>query len=92
MSYVTQDTIWPTSVELAPGAKAVIDLFYKLADDTSSDAGQRMAKDVFTPTARLNSPAGIIQGSEGKYSHTNWSIANAVRPSLAAYTSPRNLT
>lgn len=65
MGYVTEKTIWPTSVELDQSVKALLDLFYSLADDKSSEAGPRIAKEVFTKDGAMGSSAGVAKGSEG---------------------------
>lgn len=67
MGYVTENTAWPTSVELDPSVKELIDLFYTLADDKSSDAGPRLANEVFTKDATMGSSAGVAKGAEGTY-------------------------
>ena len=66
MSYVTESTIWPDSVALDSSVKDVIALFYKLADNTGPEAGPRMAKEVFTETAKLVAGHGGFEGSEGQ--------------------------
>ena len=66
MSYVTQDTIWPDSKVLDSKVKDVISLFYELADDTSAEAGPRMASEVFASNAKIVIGTGTFEGSEGK--------------------------
>ena len=66
MSYVTQDTIWPDAVTLDSKVKDIIDLFYQLADDTSPEAGPRMAEEVFTDSARMVAGTGTFEGSAGE--------------------------
>ncbi|EXA32091.1 hypothetical protein FOVG_16668 [Fusarium oxysporum f. sp. pisi HDV247] len=63
MSYVTSDTIWPTPA-LNDKIKQLIAMFYQLADIQSSDAGPRMASEVFTEDASMITPAGTFQGSK----------------------------
>lgn len=65
MSYVTQHTVWPNCVALDSKVKDVISLFYQLADDTSAEAGPRMAREVFTSSAKMVIGAGTFEGSEG---------------------------
>jgi hypothetical protein len=65
MSYVTQATVWPEPVSLDGAVKDVLGLFYQLADDKSSQAGPRMASEVFTPDATLLAATGVFRGKEG---------------------------
>jgi hypothetical protein len=65
MGYVTEKTIWPTSVQLDQSVKGLIDLFYTLADDKSSNAGPRIAEEVFTKDGTMGAAAGVAKGSEG---------------------------
>lgn len=65
MGYVTESTIWPTSVQLDQSVKGLIDLFYTLTDDKSSNAGPRLAEEVFTKDGTMGSSAGVAKGSEG---------------------------
>ncbi len=67
MSYVTKDTTWPTAVPLDPAVKSLIDRFYSLADDTSPEAGPRMASEIFTEDAKLITGAGELSGHEGMH-------------------------
>lgn len=60
----TETTVWPTSVELDPSIKDLIGLFYALADDKSSDAGPRMAREVFSKDAFMGAATGGFNGSE----------------------------
>ncbi|KAK5210839.1 hypothetical protein LTR47_001560 [Exophiala xenobiotica] len=64
MSYVIQDTIWPSSVNLDGGVKDLLALFYELADNTGPGAGPRMASDVFTKDAKVVAGTGESNGSE----------------------------
>jgi hypothetical protein len=48
MGYWTASTDWPSIKPVPEPVKALIELFYSLADDTSSSAGDRMADEVFT--------------------------------------------
>jgi len=66
MSYVTKDTVWPTAVTLDPAVKKLIDLFYSLADDTSPEAGPRMASEVFTKDGKMIAGVGGFSGQEGR--------------------------
>ncbi|KAK5054689.1 hypothetical protein LTR84_001581 [Exophiala bonariae] len=76
MGYVTAKTTWPTAVQLDASVKELIDLFYTLADDKSSDAGPRLAAEVFTKDATMGSSAGTAQGTEAiSHSRDNaWNI------------------
>lgn len=64
MGYVTEKTIWPTSVELDQSVKDLVDLFYTLADDKSSESGPRLAKEVFTKDGEMGA-AAFAKGFEG---------------------------
>jgi hypothetical protein len=65
MSYVTENTIWPTSTTVALETKAIIDLFFTLADLRAPEAGPRMADEVFAEDAEMVSSTGTAKGSAG---------------------------
>ncbi len=67
MAYVIQDTIWPSVPALDQQTKDLLSLFYSLADDTGPDAGERMAKEVFTEQARMIAGTGEFMGSAGQW-------------------------
>jgi hypothetical protein len=50
MTYVTDGTIWP-EYPISPKVKAVLELFFTLADLNSPEAGPRLATEVFSSTA-----------------------------------------
>lgn len=68
MSYVIERTVWP-DWEITPENRALLSLFFELADTKSSEAGPRMAADVFTSDAVLAGGRGKISGTEGIETH-----------------------
>jgi hypothetical protein len=66
--WVTQNTIWPTSATGTPETKAIIEQFFFLADLNASEAGARLADEVFTEDAELVSSTGTAKGSVGMIS------------------------
>lgn len=68
MSYVIEKTVWP-DWEIAPEKRALLSLFFELADMKSSEAGPRMAADVFSSDAVLAGGRGTISGTEGIENH-----------------------
>lgn len=70
MGYPTALTIWPSD---GPGEKVIhlIDLFFTLADSQDDDAGERMAKEVFTKDGVFSATRGLFRGSNGILSTLN---------------------
>ncbi|OAL39601.1 hypothetical protein AYO20_00998 [Fonsecaea nubica] len=64
MSYVTKETVWPLAIVLDDKVKALIALFYELADNTGPEAGPRMANEVFTSTGKFVASHAAFSGRE----------------------------
>ncbi|KAJ5531860.1 hypothetical protein N7527_005253 [Penicillium freii] len=58
MSYITENTVWPTATVLKPEIKDLIRDFYVLADLPDPQAGVQYAADIFTPTGVMKGPFG----------------------------------
>lgn len=65
MGYWTASTDWPSIKSVPDPVKALIELFFSLADDNSSSAGDRMADEVFTFDAILAGHSNIA-GTESE--------------------------
>ena len=70
MAYVIENTVWP-DWEITQEKRALLSLFFELADLKSSEAGPRMAAEVFTSDAVLAGGRGKISGTEGNNLHEN---------------------
>jgi hypothetical protein len=64
MTYITEGTIWP-DYPISSKVKAVLELFYTLADLNSPEAGPRLAAEVFSPTAVIVAGASETTGTDG---------------------------
>jgi hypothetical protein len=67
MSYVTENTIWPTSTTIPPPTRSLIELFFTLADLNAPEAGPRMAEEVFAEDGEFVSSVSTTKGSAGMY-------------------------
>lgn len=52
MTYVTENTEWPTAVEIKISVKELIDLYYSLADNPDA-TGERFATEVFSADGEI---------------------------------------
>jgi len=67
MSYTTREAVWPQGpAMLDERTKDLIARFYELIDSKSSDAGPRLASEVFTKSAYFGGGTGTFQGYERK--------------------------
>ena len=64
MDYPTASTTWP-SPEPANNVKSLINLFFTLADSRDDNAGDRSAKEIFTPDGEFILVQGSFKGSSG---------------------------
>lgn len=58
MSYITENTIWPSVTELKPEIKNLIRRFYELADLPDPQSGNQYAIEIFTPNGTMKGPFG----------------------------------
>ncbi|EED18011.1 conserved hypothetical protein [Talaromyces stipitatus ATCC 10500] len=58
MSYITENTIWPTAATVLPEVQELIRQFYVLADIPDPETGDQYATDIFTPTGMMKGPFG----------------------------------
>ncbi|KAJ5519545.1 hypothetical protein N7453_001967 [Penicillium expansum] len=58
MSYITENTVWPTATVLKPEIQDLLRDFYILADMPDPQAGVQYAADIFTPTGIMKGPFG----------------------------------
>lgn len=63
MTYVTENTEWPTTIEVKPSVKELIDLYYSLADNPDAH-GERFATEVFSADAEIIASKSC-RGTEG---------------------------
>ncbi|KAL4801509.1 hypothetical protein BDV18DRAFT_164924 [Aspergillus unguis] len=61
MAYITENTQW-MSDPISQETKDLIARFYQLADSKQSDAGHRLATEVFSEDALLSTPHGRFNG------------------------------
>ncbi|KAF5023724.1 hypothetical protein F66182_4228 [Fusarium sp. NRRL 66182] len=61
MSYVTENTRW-LSNEISQDVKDLVARYFALADSKDSDAGHRMATEVFTESATVVGANGTLKG------------------------------
>jgi len=61
----TANAIWP-AIPLPSGAAELIDLFFSFTELKNSDAGRRLADEVFLPDGQFVAPHGTSTGSEGR--------------------------
>jgi hypothetical protein len=66
MGYWTASTNWPSIKSVPDPVKELIELFFSLADDNSSSAGDRMADEVFTFDAILAGHSNVA-GTESEF-------------------------
>lgn len=65
MTYVTENTEWPTAVEIKISVKELIDLYYSLADNPDA-TGERFATEVFSADGEIKASKSC-RGTEGVY-------------------------
>lgn len=63
MSYVSANTVWLAPI--APPVQRILALFYELADDKNSNAGPRMAAEVFAEDALLYAAGSTTNATAG---------------------------
>jgi hypothetical protein len=69
MSYITENTIWPSVTELKPEIKNLIRRFYELADLPDPQSGIQYAIEIFTPDGTMKGPFGpkdVYVGEAGR--------------------------
>ncbi|KAJ5115654.1 hypothetical protein N7456_000002 [Penicillium angulare] len=59
MSYITEDTIWPSATTIPYEIQDLIRHFYSLADIPDPEVGNQYATDIFTPTGVMKGPFGL---------------------------------
>ena len=65
MGYNTVNTEWP-EVPIAQDVRALINLLFSTLDDSSKDAGPKLADEVFAYDGMLIAAAGTASGYAGK--------------------------
>lgn len=58
MSYITENTIWPTAVDVLPEVQELIRQFYVLGDIADPEIGNQYATDIFIATGMMKGPFG----------------------------------
>ena len=71
MDYPTASTQWP-SPEPSSEIKHLINLLFSLADSKETNAGDRMAAEVFAEDGKFLLPTGSFSGSTGKTDHLHF--------------------
>ena len=65
MGYSTVDTQWPAAL-ISEEVRALIDLLFSTLDDSSENAGPRLADEIFAHDGMLTATAGTASGYAGK--------------------------
>lgn len=64
MGYNTDNTVWPTT-GMSEATKGLLDRFFNTLDNTSPDAGDTLADEIFSPDAKAQFGAHTFSGQEG---------------------------
>ena len=66
MGYCTASTEWPSGVSVPAPVKQLVDTFFSLVDDKSSEVGNKLADEVFAVDGIMQT-AQRFEGSDGKH-------------------------
>jgi hypothetical protein len=77
----TAKTEWPEN-PVPEAVKKVIDTLLETFDNNTEDAGEKLAKYVFTPDAELHSSAGVYHGHAGTLPPTTTNLQHACKKDL----------